>query len=286
MRCLPARRAAIVALLVLATGCSTLQPPREQIIEVRSGRVLTRAELLDAIRASRYTLLGELHDNPQHHAARGELLRLLPASAAVVAEHLPRGSRVVFGADLGASLSAAGFEPNSWKWPLHAALFEGVAGARLPLTGGNLPREQVRQIARGGEAAMPGELAALTSAAPLGAAAQAALEADLVRGHCGQLAGPRLEGMLWAQRARDASMWLALREAAGAPAVLLAGNGHVRLDYGVGQLIANQHPAATVVSVGFVEPGVVTEGAPYTHLWITPPAERKNPCEGFAMPIR
>lgn len=272
----------------LGTGCATGDDPaaRERIVELRTGRVLSRADMLDAIRASHYALLGELHDNPHHHAARGELLRRLSAPAVVVAEHLPRGSRVVFGSDLAASLSAAGFEARSWKWPLHAALFEGVAAARLPLTGGNVPRELMRQIARGGEAAMPSELAAVTAGAPLGAAAQAALEADLVRGHCGQLAGPRLAGMVWAQRARDASIWLALREASGSPAILLAGNGHVGLDYGVGQLIANQQPAARLVSVGFVETGAVAQGAPYTHLWITLPVERKDPCEGFALPGR
>mgnify|MGYP006201562501 CR=1 FL=1 len=40
-----------------------------------------------------------------------------------------------------------------------------------------------------------------------------------------------------------------------APAVLLAGNGHVRLDYGVGQLFAALRPQARVLSVGFLEAG-------------------------------
>ena len=150
-----------------------------------------------------------------------------------------------------------------------------------PLTGGNAPRDLVRLVARNGDDAVPGELRPLLAGAPLAPAARAALEADLVQGHCGHLAGPRLQTMQSAQRVRDAWMWLALRDAAAAgarPAVLVAGNGHVRTDYGVPQLIAALQPHARVASVGFGETGDAADGAPYTYLWITPRAQRDDPC--------
>lgn len=289
----PSRRAALRqlagwALAPLAAACATGPASSERILDLRSGRTIPRAELVTAMRTSDAVLLGERHDNPHHHAARGAVIEALGAPAVVVAEHLPRGARVRFGADLEASLQAAGFDPKAWRWPLHESLFAAVAHAGVPLVGGNLPRETARRIAREGEPAWPAELAALLERAPLDAGAQAALDADLLAGHCGHLDAKRLPGMRAAQRARDASMFAALREAAAAPALLLAGNGHVRLDYGVGQLFAALRPRARLLSVGFLEAGEPLEPSRglYTHAWIAPGAERDDPCAGFAMPAR
>lgn len=275
-----------LALASFVGGCSTWSSGDERIVDLRSGRTITRSELVAAMRASDVVLLGERHDNAHHHAARGGLLEALGARAAVVAEHLPRGARVRFGADLLVSLEAAGFESKAWRWPLHEVLFASAARAGVPLVGGNLPREVVRRIAREGEAAWPDELAALLARAPLDDKARAALDADLLAGHCGHLSAQRLPGMRAAQRARDAAMFAALRDADAAPALLLAGNGHVRLDYGVGQLLAALRPQARVLSVGFLEAGEPVEPGLYTHAWITPRAERSDPCAGFAMPAR
>lgn len=280
------RTLAALALAALAAGCGTWPSSGERIVDLRSGRTIMRSELIAAMRASDVVLLGERHDNVHHHAARGALIEALGARTAVVAEHLPRRARVQFGPNLLVSLEAAGFEPQAWRWPLHEALFASVARAGVPLVGGNLPRDVVRRIAREGEAAWPEELAALLAGASLDDQAQAALDADLLAGHCGHLSAQRLPGMRAAQRARDASMFAALREADAAPAILLAGNGHVRLDYGVGQLLAALRPQARVLSVGFLEAGERVEPGLYTHAWITPPAERSDPCAGFAMPPR
>ncbi|MEO8299284.1 MAG: ChaN family lipoprotein [Burkholderiales bacterium] len=286
----PSRRASLawLALTDAPLRVGGDMPPDNRLIEVRTGRSITRAELLNALRASDFVLLGEQHDNPHHHARRAELLRALVPGTAVVAEHLPRGSRVAFGPDLLASLSAAGFEPQAWGWPLHRPLFAALAERGLPLSGGNLPRDDARRIAREGQAALPPDIAALLQAAgPLPPVARAALDADLVQGHCGHLsAGPRLDGLRWAQRARDASMALALQASGGAPAVLLAGNGHVRQDYGVAPLLAARQPGARIVSVGFTEPGDASDNAPFTYLWVTPAVSRDDPCKGFAMPQR
>ena len=74
------------------------------------------------------------------------------------------------------------------------------------------------------------------------------------------------------------------------PAVLLAGNGHVRHDLGVPQLIAAWQPAAKVLSVGFIEPGdekdtqARRDALPYTHVWITAAVPRGDPCAVFPTP--
>lgn len=265
-------------------------PAGERIVEVATGRELGRAELLARLRASDYVLLGEQHDNPVHHQRRGELLQALGAGAPVVAEHMTRGLAVPAAqpgaAELLPRLEAAGFDAKGWRWPLHEALLAPAAAPGHVLLGGNVPRDAARQVARNGEAALPAEFAPLLHEAPLGDTARAALDADLARSHCGMLAGERLAGMRWAQRLRDASMWTELRQAAashGRPAVLLAGNGHVRDDYGVPQLARQQQPAARVASVGFIDGGALPAAQPYAYVWQTAaPTGRSDPCEAFS----
>ena len=269
----------------LLEGCGTLTPPAETIVDAASGRPISRTELLQVLRAADFVLLGEQHDNPRHHVLRGELLAALGATQAntspppaIVAEHLDRGRPVTFGKDVLSSLQGAGFDATGWEWPLHEPLFAAVARAGLPLTGGNAPRDIVRHVAREGLAAAPTELRPLLDAAPLAPAAQAALDQDLVDGHCGRLPGTRLPGMRAAQRVRDAAMWLTLREAGTRPAVLLAGNGHVRRDYGVPQIAAALQPQARVISVGFAEFGMPVEPRTHHYVWTTARAEREDPC--------
>lgn len=279
--------------LLCLTACALVPagPPAERIVDLASGRLISRDALLDAMRRSDYVLLGEQHDDAHHHALRAGLLADLNSpSASVVVEYLPRGPRVALQPDLLAGLGAAGFDATGWHWPLHEPLFTAAAQAALPVFGGNADLELVRRIAREGEAALPEALARLLRATPLSSTAQAALDADLLASHCGHLPAARLAPMGWAQRSRDATMWLALAASHGRPAILLAGNGHVRTDYGVPRLIAARQPGAHIVSVGFLERGegeleskreLMTQ--PYTYAWITPRVPREDPCVGMQM---
>lgn len=284
MNASPRRRALLAGLAAWSlAGCTPLaRSADERLIDLRSGLELTPDELLAQISAARFVLLGEQHDNPRHHARRAELLRRLAGSAAVVvAEHLTRTRRVAADGDLLAALQAAGFEPRGWQWPLHEALFAAARAAGLPILGGNLPATEARRIAREGEAALSADLAGLLATAPLPGEAQARLDADLLAGHCGQLPAARLPAMRLAQRARDAAMALALRDSGGGPAILLAGNGHVRSDYGVPRLLAQLEPAATTLTVVFGETGQKPADVPGTHLWITAAPQRSDPCADF-----
>lgn len=243
-------------------------------------------------------LLGEWHDAPAHHALRGRWIAAQTgrgAALALVAEHLERGRAVVWrGGDEAAlrdSLVGAGFDPRGWGWPLHAPLFAAAAAAAVPTQGGNLPADAARRIAREGAPALPADIAALLAAAPLPPAAEAALRADLVAGHCGHIGGERLDRMLLAQRARDAAMAIALvtawdaQRAAGraGPVLLVAGNGHVRRDFGVPQLLAVLRPGLRVQAVGFGEHARDPAG-PFDRIERTADVAREDPCRAFRLP--
>lgn len=277
---------ALVWSLGLALAGSALANP-VHIRDARNGEALDRGMLLERLAAADYVLLGELHDNPLHHEVRGRLildLAGLRSGLKVVAEHLELGKPVESGAELLARLTAAGFDAKGWRWPLHETLFAPPLEAGVPLLGGNIPRDEARRIVREGGGVLRPALAALMQDHPLSPEARRALEDSLIQGHCGQMP-ERLKGpMVLAQEAKDAAMASGLLEAGG-PAVLVAGNGHVRKDYGVPRLLPEN---ARVISVGFLEEGRLEEGkalpAHYDYLWILPAATRNDPCQGMKLP--
>ena len=278
----------LIALLGAGLLASVGAVAAERIVEVRSGQTLSRDQLLAAIAGSDYLLLGEVHDNPAHHRRRGELLAELPAGASVVAEHLQLGQQVTANGALVHSLEEAGFDTKNWRWPLHGPLFSAVREAGLPLAGGNIPRATARAVVREGRSAIPAELAEIVAGSPLTATDTAALDAELLRSHCGQVPEAMIPGLRLAQQTRDAAMFSALRQSAGRPAVLLAGNGHVRTDYGVPRLLRQHRPDSRLVSIAFLEDGAEPlpdgQAEPYDYLWITEPASRTDPCADFKRP--
>jgi len=285
-------RLAVLGAAALFSACTAWRPrpASERRLALPDGPALCDADWLDTLRHADFVLLGEHHDNARHHRLRGELIARIGRGGAVVAEHLERGRRLTppasdSTADLLGALQAAGFDPRGWLWPLHEGLFALLVAAGVLVQGGNLPRELARRIAREGDAALPADLAELLRAAPLAPTAQARLDEELLSSHCGQLPVSRLPAMRAAQRARDAALAQALLAAADAaparPVWLVAGNAHVRRDYGVGQLLAVLHPRARVLSIALLDEDERGADLPtteaYTHAWITAAPDRRAP---------
>lgn len=292
------RRSWLASAAASSLGACALVPTQtgDHIVETTTGRALSEDDVARRMREADIVLLGELHDNPHHHARRARLLANLGPQVSVVAEHLPRGAAPSLPADaagesLRKALEAGGFDAKGWRWPLHEPVFAAIARSGMALRGGNLESDAARRLAREGPGALPIELAPWVNAAPLAGPARATLEQDLVRGHCGHLGADRVPGMVAAQRGRDAAMAQALRSERerlrAVPGhhtvVLLAGNGHVRLDYGVPTLLVGRLRDAKVLTVGFLEPApdAMTTRLPYDIVWITPAAARDDPCKAF-----
>jgi uncharacterized iron-regulated protein len=260
----------------------------ERIINLSNGQAISTAVLLADLAQQDVLLLGEVHDNALHHQRRGELLTQLNNNTPmlhVVAEQLQSGQTVQWNGPLLTDLERAGFSAKSWQWPIHEPLFAAIRQAGLPLMGGNLAPEQARAIARQGVSAMPPELASILQQAPLVSSAEETLNQDLLDGHCGQLKPQHLPAMLLAQRARDAAMFSALRDGGTGIAVLVAGNNHVRRDYGIPVIYQSLQPERRLRVVGFIEdsPALTSQlerlHSEFDYVWITPAQDRPDPCQ-------
>jgi uncharacterized iron-regulated protein len=256
--------------------------PPGRLVETATGQVLRSADWLDALQQADYLLLGEVHDQATHHQVRGQWLRSLDRpSAVVVSEHLPYrpdAGPVRFGPDLLAGMTRAGFDPDAWDWPLLEPLYAAIARSGMSLIGGDIDTDALLAIGRDQSDASSRDIDALLGAAPLSRQATRALQADLLASHGGRLSVDQLARMVRAQRFRDASLWRAMRSSGGRPVVLLAGVGHVRLDYGVPSLIRTDQPQSRTISVGALLPGQTLSALAslHTHVWIDEQIDRRT----------
>ena len=259
-----------------------------EILDLASGNEISEPVLAERLRSADVVLLGELHDNPFHHQARASFIpRFADSKTTIVAEHLPAGRRVTVTGDLGSDLEAAGFNRSGWGWPLHQPLFESMLGRGYALIGGNLPAGFSKELVVQGQAAMALSMARSYEQSTLPDTARTQLEQDLIDGHCGKLPEKYLAPMKLVQRATDISMATALL--AHRPAVLVAGNGHVRRDYGVPQVLVALDPSLKITSVGFYESGadraelIKSLAGRYDFIWLTDKTQRSDPCEDFKL---
>ena len=275
-------------------------PLSGRVWDVRGRRFISPARLVDLLADARFALLGERHDNADHHRLQAWLIGALaragrrPAVAMemlsvedtpLVVRHLE--ARPGDAAGLGPAL---GWDKSGWPpWPLYQPIAEAAVAARLPIVGANLTPAATRAVRQGGFAAIDPALAVRTGVdRPLEPAARAAMTAEIREAHCGQGSDAVLERMIAVQVARDAQMADAMAAAEEHDgAVLIAGAGHVGKDRGVPARLAVRRPGRSVVAVAFVE---VSDGRadpqryltrPVDYMWFTPRVDSVDPCDRF-----
>jgi uncharacterized iron-regulated protein len=268
-------------------------PDSVTVYTAASGAPITTPDLLRRLGSADIVLLGELHDNPYHHRVRGMLITALATEhPAIVFEQFTASEKPILPPSPGetreAWLDANGFDRTGWRWPLHAPVVEAALASGRAIWGSNVSREALRSVVREGAGAAPPEFRRLMEQSPMDSAARAALDQDLIEGHCGQLPETMIPGMRAAQEVRDASMtWALVAAGAAGPAWLIAGNGHVRSDIAVPRMLRNAAPGKRVLVVGLLERGKdgalpdQSERQRYDLVIVTPPTAREDPCAGL-----
>lgn len=269
-----------------------------RILDPVTGEFVEVGHLVERCRKAGVVILGEKHDNADHHRLQAQLLGALVAGGArpaVAWEMVDVDQQATMDAYLAKDAPDAQvlghvlqWEERGWpSWHLYQPLASLMLHARLPSLAANLPTGVGRAIARGSTTSLPSPLwQRLGLDQPLARPMQDALEQEMANSHCGALPKEHLAPMALAQRARDAHMALRASEPS-LQVVLIAGNGHARLDHGVPWHLARMKPGVVVASVAFleVEDGVEDPkaylGLPYSAVWFTPRANDEDHCEGF-----
>lgn len=235
-------------------------------------------------------VLGEIHDNPAHHAEQARLVEQVRPKAVVwemlspaqwaAAQRVDRSDPAALGAALG--WEAAGWPAFSMYHPIFLAAGQA---AHIPAA---VPRDQLRlAMTQGALATLPPQPQAIFDAAralpALTAEDQTVREAEQAAAHCNALPDDLLPGMVEAQRLRDAAMAAAALQALadfGPPVVIITGSGHARTDTGIPAMIRAARPDVSLWSLGQLEADPGPE-APYDAVVVTAPTPRDDPCAAF-----
>jgi uncharacterized iron-regulated protein len=266
--------AAAAALLVSSSGAAARQ------IEATDLYTLPPADIV---------ILGEVHDNPLHHAHQAIAIGAI-APKALVWEMLTPDAAARATPDARASYGGlrAALDWDASGWPdfaLYYPLFAAAPDAAI--IGADLPDADVRRAFDTGAASVFGpEAAAFGLSDPLPGPVQTALLTELADAHCGALPADRLSAMAEVQRLRDATLARAAvtaHAATGGPVVIIAGSGHARTDRGIPAYISAAAPDLTVLSIGQTEaaPGTDPGPRPYDLWLVTDPHPRPDPCSAF-----
>ncbi len=252
--------------------------------------------------------IGETHDAPDHHAVQAQFLHALIGSGrrpALVLEMIDEDRQVALDtarakpAATPDALADAVADAVDWAhagWPafaMYRPLFVEALAAGAPIIAGNQPLAVTRRWVRAPDAsADAAERARLGLDRAWPEAWTRALRDELVADHCGMIAADSkyVDGMVLAQRARDATLAVHLRAAPADGAVLVAGSGHVRNDRGVPWALGSGAPARSMLAIGLLEvdpamPAPEAYGArfgaarlPFDFVLFTPATARPDPC--------
>jgi len=295
---------ACLSLLLLA-GCAAVPPGTlrdtdhplaGRLWDVATQSFIDEAELLRRAASAEALLLGEIHDNAEHHRLQ---LKVLQARVAVGAR--PALLMEQFDTDQQAALdearrSGGDLAPlmRGWNWPFYQPLVALADKEGLPLVAANLPRTATRPIVREGYSTLAaGEVQRLALDAAWDEARQKYMVGLIEASHCGMVTPPLRDGLVRAQRLRDATLADAALGKLDQGVVFILGRGHARHDVGVPLYLAARRPGTRVLSIGFVEVGAgktapaqyeterAGNSAPYDIIWFTPRAERPDPCLAF-----
>ena len=236
------------------------------ILDIAAQRRVSEAELTARVAAADIVLVGETHDNPDHHRLEASLLRAFASAhpaPAVVFEMLNReqqpdidASLAAHAGDADALARAVAWESSGWPaWSMYRPVFAAALASRGPILAAGLDRSAAMRIAHEGVSAVdPVLVPTFGLAAPLAADVQASLRHEMSEAHCGMLPDSMLDSMVLVQRARDASMAERLHEGSQVrhAALLIAGAGHVRRDRGVPAQLTRAY-GVTSIAVGLVQ---------------------------------
>jgi uncharacterized iron-regulated protein len=297
-------------------ACANLDPPpatqeslEGRIWDLRAGHFIDQQTLIEDLAQHHYVLLGEKHDNPEHHLIQALLLAQLamegrrPAVAfeMLSADFTPILARILARSEVRVSdlRAAVYWDEGGWPdWVIYEPLFVTTLALRLRILGADFGRNDLESLSESGLAGLGPPLRQRLGLDQPSPPEQLAAHAEAIRiAHCGLVPEEIVPRMAETQLARDAQMARTLVDAAamsgGDGAVLIAGFGHVGNDWAVPFSLRRFDPKSSVASVAILEvprPGsseAADFGAqsravmPFDYLWYTARLDDLDPCEQF-----
>lgn len=289
----PMRSVAIAVMWLMALHAAAWSHPLDDTAWTGDGSKTAYADFETRAAAADFVLVGEIHDNSAHHAIQADIIRAMAAAGrepAVVFEMVPKSLQPVLDAIMAApapDLDALGedlrWTERGWPdWAIYRPIFEVALEYDLPLVAGDLDRGVIRDIGKGS--------LTIESGVTYSEEIRARLAEELMAAHCDLLPEEAIAPMIDVQLARDLSMATAMLDAGRSDgAVLIAGAGHARGDWGVPFILRSKAPDADAVSIGLFEVSgdaprfadyedTAGDGLPFDFVLFTERSETRDHC--------
>jgi uncharacterized iron-regulated protein len=147
------------ALLISASGCWAQKDGYDRrMFDLNRAKELPMSQALADLKKNRIVLVGEHHNNPQHHMAQLAVIRALNEAGLRVAvglEMFRNESQSALDQWISGEIDDKQFEKiyyDNWNFPWQAyrKIFEYARNHQIPMIGLNVPREIPRQVSRNG----------------------------------------------------------------------------------------------------------------------------------------
>lgn len=297
-----------LAALLLAS-CAHMATPEMQwhplagkVWDVEAQRFVDPMRVIERATDTRFVMIGEIHDNAEHHRIQSRILDALimrDRRPALVLEQYDieqqdKLNQLAQGRN-NHSEKLAGLGElmrTGWEWRYYKPMISRALHEKLPIIAGNFSREALRAVAREGYGVLgAGQEERLALAEVWSEEKQAQMTHEIAAGHCGKVADHVVEYVTRSQRARDAVMADKMIMAKRNGVVALFGRNHTRLDIGVPLYLAARAPGEDMLSIGLIELDTPTDPRAYTdgalgrqhhYLWFTTrPVRNQNPCDSI-----
>ena len=255
-------------------------------------------DFLSSIEDSKYLILGEKHDNPDHHALQLSILNHLldlDKVSLVSFEMMDTSSQSLLDGLLQAKIDNLDslkahleWDDEGWDWSFYGPLIYSSYISGVGLAASNITNSRMMEIY--GLDELPSELDIFDDLT------MTRLMQDIDESHCGLLPESQFPAMVRVQQGRDYSMATSLAsEKEEQIKVLIAGNYHARKDLGVPRYLIASDPELSdseIVSVSFMEvaqdetdPTMYSQAtgnvAPFDFLWFTPVVSEEDYCSSL-----
>lgn len=271
---------------------------------------ITPEELINSLSKKRFVLLGEIHDNPDHHTLQAGIINALvkkqSQKPALVVEMIKvdqmqrlngyRNQPNSKAKHLGTALR---WKQNGWpEWDIYLPIGEQIFAHNLEVYPGHTTRIMIDHLIKSDMSVLPEKAKKIFKLdVKLEQPLNQALSEDIRVAHCNRLPERVIPPMTLVQRFRDAWMADVMIQASydknekRRQAILIAGNGHTRTDRGVPwyldlregnkqsltvQFAETTSKAATIKDLAQKSP---TGAIAADFIWVTPTIERGNPCD-------
>ncbi|MCF5704139.1 ChaN family lipoprotein [Pseudomonas syringae] len=267
--------------VVWLAGCQHVVAPPPisgEIRDLRNGEVLTAQQLVNRLAAPEQVIIGEQHDNADHHAAQLWLLQSLgerrPQGSLLLEmltpDQQPKVDALRQPASPPADLPVALAWQDGWDWKLYGPIVRFALAQPYPLLAANLETSEIRAFYR--------NASALNGARTNAASVKKTLLEQISDSHCGLLPESQMLAMLAVQQQRDRRMAERLL-AAAKPSLLLAGAWHARKDVGVPLHIVDLGATEAPTVLILAEQGGEVTAAMADYVWYTAATPKQDYCE-------